>query len=84
MLGREHEQPDVFIVESHHPTDDYAEQVRNNAKRGDTQFCQNGHDILAKLMQGTQRDIPRLNFLLRNTREPELLGYLDEERECPV
>lgn len=78
VLGREHEQPDVFIVESHHPTEDYAEQVRNNAKRGDTQFCKNGHDILAKLMQGTQRDIPRLNFLLRNTREPELLGYLDE------
>lgn len=79
VLAREHQRPDVFIVESHQPTPDYAKQVRDSAEREDTQFCKNGHDILARLMKREQRDIRRLDFLLRNTREPDLLAYLGNE-----
>lgn len=85
VLARQHAQPAVFIVESHQPTKTYATQLRKTAERNDTQFCKNGQAILTALMQdaalaGPQHTMSRLNFLLRNTREPELLAYLDKQR----
>ncbi|MEJ2669478.1 MAG: hypothetical protein P8077_04240 [Gammaproteobacteria bacterium] len=69
--------PDVFIVESHRPSSEYLTQVRQLASRTDTCFCENGHEILATLMKRHHRDIRRLDFLLRNTREPNILEYLE-------
>ncbi|MEJ2754632.1 MAG: hypothetical protein P8104_02045 [Gammaproteobacteria bacterium] len=77
VLAREHRTPDVFIVESHRPSSEYLTQVRQLASRTDTCFCENGHEILATLMKRHHRDIRRLDFLLRNTREPNILEYLE-------
>ena len=77
VLARKHHSPDVFIVESHRPSPDYLTLVRQLASRKDTCFCANGHEILATLMKRHQRDIRRLDFLLRNTREPKVLEYIE-------
>lgn len=78
VLARAHAKPDVFIIESHHPTPGYAQLIRNTAERPETQFRQNGHEVLAHLIKRKTRDIRRLDFLLRNTREPQLLSVLGE------
>jgi hypothetical protein len=80
VLGREHESPDVFILESHQPHPSYAQNIRARAQLQLTQFCQNGHGILDYLLQNKKQhhDIRRLDFLLRNTREPQLLTHLEQ------
>jgi len=71
VLSREHEPPEIFIIESHQPNNNqYITEVRNMATREDTLFCDNGHQILSLLLKKQSQVIRQLKFVLHQHNQP--------------